>query len=191
MKLEDQEEWRSIPDWEGYYLISEYGKCKSVRRSGTVGGVVKNATSKGYLRVLLSANGKRKPISIHRAVALAFVPNPKNYPNVNHKDGNKKNNHYTNLEWCDHKMNALHATRVLKVGCGETNGRAKLTQREVDFIRYMKLKFPTISAAEIAQFYNMSDVAILHIINFKNWKTDDLLENNLITPEEVNNRLSN
>lgn len=63
----------------------------------------------GYARVYARVNGKHKGISVHRAVALAFIPNPENKPDVNHKDGQKQNNHVSNLEWMTRGENMRHA----------------------------------------------------------------------------------
>lgn len=72
----------------------------------------------GYLQVILNRKNEQgytevKANKVHRMVATAYVPNPHNYPEVNHIDGNKLNNHYTNLEWCTHKQNMHHAHSVL------------------------------------------------------------------------------
>jgi hypothetical protein len=64
-------------------------------------------TKHGYLHVNLGRRGKE---SIHRLVAMTFIPNPNNYPDVNHKDENKANNLASNLEWCNHSYNALYGT---------------------------------------------------------------------------------
>lgn len=63
----------------------------------------------GYVQVRLQRNGKPCSAYLHRIVATAFVPNPENKPEVNHKDGNKLNNHASNLEWCTHRENVQHA----------------------------------------------------------------------------------
>lgn len=72
----------------------------------------------GYLQVVLCRDSglgfvESKAHKVHRMVASAYVPNPNNYPEVNHLDGNKLNNNYTNLEWCTHKQNMTHAFNVL------------------------------------------------------------------------------
>jgi hypothetical protein len=69
---------------------------------------------KGYLRLGLCKNGKIKYYSIHRLVAEAFIPNPNNYPCVNHKDENVQNNNVENLEWCTHKQNNNYKKHNLK-----------------------------------------------------------------------------
>ena len=68
---------------------------------------------KTYLRVSYKDDkGKKKSVVVHRLVAKAFVPNPNGYPQVNHKDGNKHNNHFDNLEWVTGSMNLLHAHKT-------------------------------------------------------------------------------
>ena len=68
----------------------------------------------GYYSVVLSKNGILKIFKVHRLVAQAFIPNPNNYKEVNHKDENKANNVVTNLEWCDRKYNQNYGTRTEK-----------------------------------------------------------------------------
>ena len=93
------EEWRDIIEYEGLYQISNKGRVKSL-------GNNKNRKEKilslkpinGYMRVFLYKNGKPKPYSVHRLVAIAFIPNPNNYPEVNHIDEDKTNNIVENLE---------------------------------------------------------------------------------------------
>lgn len=68
--------------------------------------------SDGYLTTVLAMNGKKYTVAIHRLVAVAFIPNPLNLPEVNHKDGNKLNNDVSNLEWTSHKDNMIHANHT-------------------------------------------------------------------------------
>lgn len=73
-----------------------------------------NTTDKGYKAVLIRDNGKERTVFVHRLVALAFVPNPNNKPQVNHKDGDKTNNRPENLEWVTLAENMKHRAEVLK-----------------------------------------------------------------------------
>lgn len=110
---------------EGYdhYLVSTWGKIYRIDKAFQVetnyqhmtrklSELSTEETSKGYLRVYLSKNGKRKHHKVHRLVARAFIPNPENKPQVNHIDGNKKNNSITNLEWVTDEENKEHQKRM-------------------------------------------------------------------------------
>jgi hypothetical protein len=69
----------------------------------------------GYMRLRLNGNGKRYGVLVHRLVAMAYIPNPENLPCVNHKDEDKANNHYTNLEWCSVDYNNKYNDRYSKI----------------------------------------------------------------------------
>lgn len=94
--------WKDIDGYDGFYQVSNLG---NVRSSKTKQNIYYSDTNKGYFRVNLYKNKKRKSYSIHRLVAEYFLDNPNNYPCVNHKDCNKKNNRVDNLEWCTYKYN--------------------------------------------------------------------------------------
>lgn len=100
------------------YEIDEYGNV--YRNKNKLKPQVHN---KGYLRVYLSKNGKVSKKYIHRLVAETFIPNPNNLPQVNHIDGNKKNNNVNNLEWVTSKENIIHAfkTGLSVIPKGENN----------------------------------------------------------------------
>lgn len=112
-----EEVWKDIEGFEGQYQISNFGRVRSMDRyvkngrgyRKTCGKILKPyLTCNGYEQVSLGRNGTHK--SIHRLVAIAFIPNPRNLPDVNHKDEDKANNVYTNLEWCNHSYNALYGS---------------------------------------------------------------------------------
>lgn len=94
------------------YLVSNTGRVKRKDRSFVYNGSIDNH---GYVRFDLCENGKRFIVSGHRAVAEAFLDKDESRPFVNHIDGDKTNNHVSNLEWCSAKENAQHAARVLKI----------------------------------------------------------------------------
>lgn len=98
------EKWSFIPNIRRKYIVSTYGRVASL-----IGGNYKirplSTAGRGYLYVGLSSNGVAKSYCVHRLVAMTFISNPNNYPQVNHKDENKKNNHVSNLEWCTAKYN--------------------------------------------------------------------------------------
>lgn len=93
--------WRDIPDYPNYQ-VSNLGNVRNVK----FGRIIKpSMTNKGYLRVCLWGNGESKNYRVHRLVAQAFIPNPNNYPEINHKDKNRQNNYVNNLEWCTSQYN--------------------------------------------------------------------------------------
>lgn len=99
-----KEIWKPIPISEySFYEISNFGNVRNGHKP------LKAWLSKGYPSVILCNNNSRKYFRIHRLVALAFVKNPNKYPQINHKDGNKQNNYFENLEWCTQGHNTKHA----------------------------------------------------------------------------------
>lgn len=104
MKLEI---WKEVAEFEGQYSISSLGRVLSLKSNK----IMKQSETRGYMTVgfSLGQRGKVKRFSIHRLVALAFIENPHSKPQVNHIDGNKKNNDVSNLEWSTAKENIGHA----------------------------------------------------------------------------------
>ena len=115
------EEWKAIAGYEGLYEVSNLGRIKSLSRIDSRGykrneKILKlNKDSGGYLKVSLYKNGKPKQYNVHRLVAIAFIPNPDNLPEVNHKDENRINNYVDNLEWCNRKYNCNYGARNSKI----------------------------------------------------------------------------
>ena len=112
--------------------------------------------TKGYLRVMIN----HKNLLVHRLVAQKYVPNPENKPQVNHIDGNKLNNRYTNLEWVTNQENRKHAIE---------NGLqwSKLNNDKIKFIRKHK---NDISINEFAELFNVASSTIKSILAYKTWK---------------------
>ena len=115
--------WKDIPNYEGYYEVSSLGNFRAKDRyiDSRWGGkrlyhgkpLLTELMEDGYSRIVLMKDGKKKRYMTHRLVALAFIPNPNNLPQVNHLDGNRHNNVVSNLEWCTQSENEIHAVHVL------------------------------------------------------------------------------
>ena len=119
-----EEVWQDIDGYEGLYQISNYGMVKSLPRNNTIKKprILHNCyNNKGYCMVSLCKNNKAKNYRIHRLVAQAFIPNPNNLPEINHKDENKKNNRVDNLEWCNSKYNNTYGnrTKIASIKCSK------------------------------------------------------------------------
>ena len=111
--------WKDIPNYENLYQISNYGRVRSLHNRYKNKLYLKPcATSKGYLSVSLCKDHTQKAFNIHRLVAEAFIPNPKNLPCINHIDENKENNIFSNLEWCTYQYNNTYGHRLER--CSET-----------------------------------------------------------------------
>lgn len=129
--MNSKEEWKSIPRYDDYYA-SSLGRIKSKRFNRSK--ILKpNTNCKGYLYLTLCKNKIRKSMTVHSLISLTFIGNrPSNF-DINHKDGNKKNNYIDNLEYCSRSDNMKHAfnTGISKPVVGSRNGKSKLTGSQV------------------------------------------------------------
>ena len=173
----DIEEFRQVI-YNGYYtqyLISSYGRVVSTRYRGVDGRVrilkLKTSTTKYFTLTLVIKNNKHVMVLVHRMVGEAFIPNPDNKPQINHKDANKKHNHVSNLEWATAKENIDHVyennlKRILK---GEEIKDSKY--KEEDIIRVCKyLEENKLSIKEISLKTGVHSAMIIRIKNHKSWK---------------------
>lgn len=116
------------------YHVSESG----VVTNRLTGRVLKSCKSSAYPRVTLSVDRVKRQISVHRLVALLYIPNPENKPCVNHKDGNKQNSHVSNLEWVTYSENEVHARQVLgkkTIHSKETKNKLKAVSQGRDMTK--------------------------------------------------------
>lgn len=113
--------WKDVTGFEGFYKISNKGRLARFHSENTWKIMSFKNKSGWYLTIQLVRKGRTDTKKIHRLVAEAFIPNPKNYPEVNHKDGNKQNNCVENLEWCTHKQNVIHSMGMHKHQCDKMN----------------------------------------------------------------------
>ena len=131
--------------FEGIFQVSSTGKIKRFYKNGKTNilkGVIKRS---GYRMVLLKTPEKSKYALVHRLVAEAFIKNPKNLPQINHKDENKINNNVNNLEWCTAKYNSNYGTKNKRVSKSKTNNTYNMTP-----VRCIEtgIIYPTIHEAE-------------------------------------------
>lgn len=172
-------EFIDIPNVDGYQ-INKLGQVLSLPKERRGGQGVYMSKSKllnisvsrfGYKYVSLKTNGKMKHISIHRLLAIIFIPNPQNYPIINHKDGNKDNNSLDNLEWCTYKQNNDHAIQcgLARRAVGVNAPKAKLKPEDIPKIIEMRSK--GTSYAEIGRKYNVAAGSIKAICVGKTWKS--------------------
>lgn len=180
----DSEQWKDIQGYEGIYQVSNHGRIKSkariVRSTSGVGKGSKRTYperimaqhrvgSGGYLAVALYKGDGGSTKTVHRLVFEAFVSNPLGLPEVNHKDGNKDNNHYSNLEPATRMQNCRHAVEsgLMKIR-GEDNYFTKLTEKDVRLIREMHSCGTT--QTEIAKKTGFQLANIHCIVRRKSWK---------------------
>lgn len=125
------EQWKDIEGYEGLYQVSSEGRVMNVRNGKLK--IFYYGTG-GYKRVMLWKGNKSKNYPVHRLVAKAFIPNPDNLPQVNHKDECHTNNVVENLEWCTLAYNLSYGTRVKRIIEKERNGKRskKVYQYTID-----------------------------------------------------------
>ena len=158
------EEWKDIEGYEGMYQISSYGRIKSIPRRTANGKckyerILKQQTDKrGVKRIGLHNNYKKKTFQVHRLVAEAFISNPNNLPDINHKDENPSNNKIDNLEWCNKEYNNNYGSR---------NKKISEAHKGTNNYNCVKVKCVTTNEifdcmTEAANKYNISQAHITH-----------------------------
>ena len=159
--------WRNIDGYKEMYQVSSLGNVRSYKY-GYPKVLIGRTNSQGYKYVNLSLSGKLKSFTVHRLVAKAFIKNRGGLAVVNHKDANKLNNHYSNLEWCSVQYNSNHAKVNNLYSSREDNGNSKLTEQDVINIR---LKYSNGKSSRIlAKEFGVSKTCIMDIINNITWK---------------------
>lgn len=145
------------------YLVSE---CGGIYSSKSDLNLRQRLHTGGYKQVTMSF-GKPKDAYVHRLVAEAFIPNPDNKPCVNHIDGNKHNNHVSNLEWVTDSENQKHSYSIgLNSRNGENNGLSKLNEQEVLSIRALR---STMTGVALSKMFNVSEGTIREICKRRSW----------------------
>ena len=159
----NRELWRWVAGYEGLYIVSNMGNVMGVPKPTQSGHLLKQkerSGSRGYMSVCLCKDNKKKYFSVHRLVATAFIPNPKNKPEVNHKNGNRADNRVENLEWVTSSENEKHSYGTL----GKRPTNCKLTDAQVVSIRN-----DDRSCREICLEYGVSKSTIVEVKNGKRY----------------------
>lgn len=174
-----KEIWKDIEGYEGIYKVSNDGKIKGLARliaKNKKGErmlkeiiMVQTNNRKGYPLVGLSKKGTKKTLSVHRLVAITFIPNPENKPQVNHINGDKTDNRVENLEWCTGSENIKHAFKngLMTAISGDNCVSSKLT---IDQAKEIKYGHKGMSHRDIAKIYGIAHVQISSIRLGKTWK---------------------
>ena len=136
----ENEVWKDVPNYEGIYKVSNFGRIKMVKRTliDSLGKkinkkehILKPRTGNRYYMIALYKNGKREDLLLHRLIAQTFIPNPENKPFVNHKDENCFNNCSDNLMWCTQKENMNWGTINERMSKNSKSKR-KVNQYDMD-----------------------------------------------------------
>lgn len=158
--------WKDIVGFEGLYEVSDLGRVKSYYKKIPI--ILKSKKDKyGYLTLSLCKNKQKKSFTIHRLVALSFISNPKNKPQVNHKNGVKTHNPSVNLEWCNQSENQIHAVENNLQPVGEKHSNSIL--KSIDVINIRKLKNQK-TIKEIALEFNVWKATVRDIFRGATWK---------------------
>jgi len=168
------EEWKNIVGFEDLYSISNLGRIKGKSyHNGTDERILKQNPKNGYLQIALYKNKKYFYFSVHRVVAIAFIPNPENKPDVGHfgkypngKEGNKKDNMYINLKWVTRSENLKHSFKFgLNNNEGIRHSQVKLTEKDV-----LDIRASILTNKELSVLYSICDAHICTIRKRRSWK---------------------
>ena len=179
--METKEEWKDVIGFEGFFKVSNLGRVKGIDRIVYYGGHfavrkehlrVLGLSQKGYQQVNLTRNGWGKTKRVHRLVCECFIPNPNNYPMINHINGIKTDNRVENLEWCNNGMNQLHAYQTGLKKClqiGEKSVKSKLKEKDILEIRRLHAT-GNYSLVEIGRMFNIYFSTVHKIAKRQCWK---------------------
>lgn len=164
--------WKTIKGYENRYEVSNYGNVRTLLRKLNYKNNLKPRLNLGRRYAgLLDSKQHFRLITISRLVALTFIPNLLNKPQVNHIDGNKLNDCVNNLEWVTASENIIHAYKsgLMKAPRGEKSGKNKLTELSVKRIKNL-YSLGNITQLDLAKIYNVSSVTIHSIVNNRTWE---------------------
>ncbi len=173
------EKWEDLPNFEGIYQVSDFGRIKSLPKMWITGNKgtlrVKGETimklsidSGGYCQVELSKYKQKNKFLVHRIVAQVFIDNPEGKGCVNHKNSIRNDNRVENLEWCTHSENTNHAISNGRIEkrLGEDHPMSILSESDVIKIRSISDKY---TQQDLANMFGVGRRAIGHVISRKTW----------------------
>ena len=164
-----EEEWVSIADLHNRYEVSNFGRIRNSVTKHIKAQVFDGHYYKFGYDYVYNHKRFRGQYRVHKAVAIAFIPNPDNKPTINHINGDTSNNSVQNLEWADYKYQAEHASKILHRHIGEDNYNAKYTNADIKNMRFLyEVEKKTIK--EIADIYNERYGDIRRIVRYERWK---------------------
>lgn len=172
---------KPVKDHDGYFITDEgrvfSDRIKGHRKAGHLHEIMPHCKDNGYL-VIKARNdmtGRRDDLLVHRLVGEAFIPNPDNLPEINHKRGIKTDNRATELEWCTGAENTRHAIKTgLYKPSGEDNGQAKLTWKQIREIRDQYEPWSReFGGQALAKKYGVRDSTIDTIVRGISWQNPE------------------
>lgn len=177
----ENEVWKDVLGYEDQYQVSCLGRVRSKDRevphkNGSVRripGIIRKTPIDryGYPSIRLSKDGETKSCNVHTLVAIAFVPNPKGNPQVNHIDEVKTNNHYKNLEWVTIQENSIHGTRINRI----QKVKSKQGREVIVIDTELNEKHKFVSIRQAGSSLGISSYSI-----YKNLNSDKLIKNRYI-----------
>lgn len=175
------EEWKDIEGYEGYYQVSSFGNIRSLDRlidfpsrwhGGSMvkrirkGHIMKPGSSpRGYSIASLSKLSVHKYYSVHRLVAMTFIPNPENKPQVNHINGIKTDNRVENLEWVTPSENIQHS-----VDTGLQPKPVKMPKKKLNYGKVRRIRESNLGIGDLCKMFDITPKTVNRILSRKTWK---------------------
>lgn len=165
--------WRPIQGYEGLYEVSESGAVRRLAGVDSLGRprrermLRRTDDGRGYLVVSLSKNDRAKVYRVHRLVARAWLGEAEDGHVVNHIDGDKRNNHRQNLEYCTQQANDRHAVEHGLKACGERHGLARLTAARAEQMRQRFVVVP--NKMQVGREFGVSARTVQRVVEGKSW----------------------
>lgn len=160
--------WKDIKECAGKYQVSNIGRVKSLNRGNPI--IMRPVVSrKGYARLCFGADYKTKNVMIHRLVALYFCGGYSPNKEINHKDCDKLNNNFNNLEWVSRRENTNYSKKMGLYLKGDKHPRSKLTEQQVLRLRKLRKEMHT-SFKELANYFGISVYTAAEICQRRTWR---------------------